>query len=56
MDSAFMWILGKSLPSTYDVLTNALITVENVVYLLGNVTTTTTTHPLTGFICLVQVV
>ena len=56
MDSAFMWIVGKSLPSTYDVLTNALITVENVVYLLGNVTTTTTTHPLTAFIFLVQVV
>ena len=48
----------KPLPSTYDVLTNALFTVDNVVYLLGNVTTTTTTPtlPLTDFLLLVQVV
>ena len=56
LESATAWHLMKPLPSTYDVLTNALITVDNVVYLLGNVTTTTTTLKITDFILLVQVV
>ena len=43
LDSASAWQLAKSLPSAYDVLTNALFTVDNVVYILGNLTTTATT-------------
>ena len=36
LDSALAWKMVKPLPDVYDVLTNALITVDNVVYLLGN--------------------
>ena len=52
--TATAWQMAKSLPNLYDVLTNALITVDNVVYLLGNLTTTTSLT-LTPFIFLVQV-
>ena len=38
LDSASAWQLAKSLPTAYDVLTNALFTVDNVVYILGNLT------------------
>jgi len=38
--TATAWEMAKPLPKTYDVLTNALITADNVVYLLGGNATT----------------
>ena len=35
LHSALAWTVVKPLPAAYDVLTNALLTVNNVVYLLG---------------------
>ena len=40
--SATAWQMAKPLPRVYDVLSNALITVDNVVYLIGNLATSIT--------------